>query len=495
MQSIPIIDVFAGPGGLNEGFNRAASASHRFKTALSIEMDPVACQTLRLRSVRRQLEGQPELAKYYDYVSGVITADEFRSYDVVLSAFKRADEEVLELELGPDSRLQSRAAIAAALGERASSDWVLIGGPPCQAYSVAGRSRRANDELFHEDKKHFLYREYLAILQDFAPAVFVMENVKGLLSSTHSDSSMFARIVDDLTNPKPGLTYQIQSLGGRQGAVPQPSDFVLRAEDYGVPQRRHRVILIGIRSDVLARGFDLPTLMHGERVSVGEAILDLPALRSRLSPTSKDSQSEWGEVRARAATRAKVKIASDAELSLGSRFINGGTRPSKVGEYAEWVAAPALKGVLQHEARAHMAADLERYFHISESARKYGVSPKLRDLPADLLPLHKNAASDRHPFEDRFRVQIEAQPSTTIVSHISKDGHYYIHPDPSQMRSLTVREAARLQSFPDDYFFEGSRTQQYHQVGNAVPPLLAWKIGNSVAAAFDGLMKSTSPVM
>lgn len=483
MRRIPVVDVFAGPGGLNEGFSRVAGDGVAFETALSIEMDPVACRTLRLRSVVRQLRGTPQIDLYYDYVAGRISTDEFRADPSVAKAFERADQEVLELELGPETRSQSNAAIASALGENLEKDWILIGGPPCQAYSLAGRSRRANDESFHEDKKHFLYREYLAILQEFRPSVFVMENVKGLLSSTHSDSSMFARIIADLKNPKPGLTYEIRSLAVDKDDIITPSDFVLKAEEFGIPQKRHRVILVGIRSDTVDRGFRVSAISRSSTVTVEDAIFDLPRLRSGITPKPIDTQLLWNDIRNRAAQRNGFAPSPPPE-TRGAAFSEFQSRWDTKNEYTEWVGAPKLSGVLQHEARSHMQADLERYFHIAASAARTGVSPKLSELPTDLLPKHRNATSASRPFEDRFRVQVASAPSTTVVSHISKDGHYYIHPDPNQMRSLTVREAARLQTFPDDYFFEGNRTQQYHQVGNAVPPLLAWKIGNSISAGF-----------
>ena len=132
-----------------------------------------------------------------------------------------------------------------------------------------------------------------------------------------------------------------------------------------------------------------------------------------------------------------------------------------------------------------MARDLDRYLFCAAFAQVHGMPAKIKDFPAYLLPKHKNVANSKDlkdvEFSDRFRVQMYDRPSTTVTSHISKDGHYFIHPDFKQCRSLTVREAARLQTFPDDYFFEGNRTAQYQQVGNAVPPLLANQIAKVVA--------------
>jgi len=160
-------------------------------------------------------------------------------------------------------------------------------------------------------------------------------------------------------------------------------------------------------------------------------------------------------------------------IATGKPFFLGNYRPRKL---IGWLWDDALNGVIQHEARAHMPSDLIRYFFAACAAQKTGVSPKLRDFPLTLLPNHRNARAiaggagsvekrRRMDFNDRFRVQIKGHPSTTVTSHISKDGHYYIHYDYKQCRSLTVREAARLQTFPDSYYFEGNRTQQYHQVG------------------------------
>jgi len=151
--------------------------------------------------------------------------------------------------------------------------------------------------------------------------------------------------------------------------------------------------------------------------------------------------------------------------------------------YNDWYHDHRLGGILNHETRSHISADLHRYHYIASYAKKKSTSPKLEHLPKRLLPKHKNvkkAIGSKSLFNDRFRVQLKNNPATTITSHISKDGHYFIHYDPKQCRSLTVREAARLQTFPDNYKFEGTRTSQYHQVGNACPPLLAKQIADVI---------------
>ena len=151
---------------------------------------------------------------------------------------------------------------------------------------------------------------------------------------------------------------------------------------------------------------------------------------------------------------------------------------------SDWLLDQSLTGAFNHSTRGHIAEDLHRYLFCACYAEQHHKSPSLKDFPAQLLPKHANVhkALTGSLFADRFRVQLAGAPSTTITSHISKDGHYYIHPDPTQCRSLTVREAARLQTFPDNYYFCGNRTQQYHQVGNAVPVLLAKKIATLISS-------------
>ena len=140
-----------------------------------------------------------------------------------------------------------------------------------------------------------------------------------------------------------------------------------------------------------------------------------------------------------------------------------------------------------------MASDLARYLFAATFAHSQGYSPRLDVFPPKLLPDHLNvqfwSEAEAIPFKDRFRVQCRNEPSTTVVAHIAKDGHYYIHYDPSQCRSLTVREAARLQTFPDNYVFAGNRTEQYTQVGNAVPPLLAHKLAKIVRSLLNEMSR------
>ncbi|WP_080409875.1 DNA cytosine methyltransferase [Burkholderia ubonensis] len=498
-MSIPVVDLFAGPGGLGEGFSavRDADGNRAFDIKVSIEKDAVAHQTLTLRALFRALADDHVPEAYYDYMRGDIDREAFVKDRVVARALESAKREAYCLELGATPEDEVDELIRTAIDGH--DDWVLIGGPPCQAYSLAGRSRRRNvDPEFEKDPKHFLYREYLRIIRDFKPAVFVMENVKGMLTSTNNGQRIFERIYDDLSEPTDGINYDIRSfVTESRPAGLAPEEYIIRAEEFGVPQMRHRVILLGIRSD---RAGQLHSLLdrRSDRVSVRDILAGLPKLRSKLSKEL-DSSEAW--IRALKAAKSALKgwksedrssiedLMADAVnqaqhlTSIGGRFIPRNVRELRGlnNDLASWIHDGRIGGICQHESRGHMSSDLHRYLFASCYAKKYQYSPKLSMFPSGLLPNHRNVNGENVPFDDRFRVQISGAPSTTIVSHISKDGHYYIHHDPSQCRSLTVREAARLQTFPDNYFFEGTRTQQYHQVGNAVPPFLAKQLGESVA--------------
>jgi DNA (cytosine-5)-methyltransferase 1 len=330
-----------------------------------------------------------------------------------------------------------------------------------------------------------------------------MENVKGLLSATYESRPTLERILNDLSDPLRAVgkrtrttrseRYAMFPLAG--GTSNTTSRFVVRSEKYGIPQQRHRIIIVGIREDIVnGRGL---SLVPAAEVPLLAALGDLPIIRSGLSDVP-DSDTAWISAltafkRAKwydkirhddSATASRIATAIDrlrsGRYGRGSKFIASLKQPRWK---TEWLYDPKLKGYCHHESRTHMESDLARYLFSSSFAEAHGLSPKLKDFPRRLLPKHKNArrAIDETLFSDRFRVQLRDYPATTITSHISKDGHYYIHYDPSQCRSLTVREAARLQTFPDNYFFCGPRTAQYHQVGNAVPPLLALQIAELVS--------------
>lgn len=504
-SEIPVIDLFAGSGGLCEGFSSIIDEAgfQRFTVKVSIEKDPIAHRTLMLRALFRKFPKGKAPTSYYDYVRGALTREAFLTHPEIKDAAEVAAKEARCAELGVTPHDTIDAWIKEALGE--STNWVLIGGPPCQAYSLAGRSRlRGKDpEAFESDKRHFLYTEYLRIIQEFEPSVFVMENVKGMLNSKHGGSSIFKRILADLSAPKSNLSYQIRSLvvGGNELG---PNDYVIEADDYGIPQSRHRVILFGIRSDVAEATPELDANPHSfllkkvlPKVNVNTALSGLPPLRSRVSKEP-DSHHAWVDIMKKAPlslkswhvplrSKIEAQMASSVKkaeflVSAGARFIPmtvtlGAEMPE---ELRSWYLDSRLKGVLQHETRSHMRSDLHRYLFAACFAESEKYAPTLRNFPPKLLPAHMNIEGENIPFVDRFRVQTRDEPSSTVVAHIKKDGHYYIHPDPSQCRSLTVREAARLQTFPDNYFFEGNRTEQYGQIGNAVPPLLAHKIAKVI---------------
>jgi len=494
--SIPVIDLFAGPGGLGEGFSSLKKQGKNvFQLKLSVEKDPSAHQTLILRALFRTF-GNKVPNSYYDYITGRITKQEFHSDEIVASQFAKAANEARNVTLGVTPPKDIDQWIKT--GIKGQKKWVLIGGPPCQAYSLAGRSKMMNSDLkkYESDSRHLLYKEYLRIIKEHAPPVFIMENVKGILSSKLNGELIFKKIIKDLNSPKKGLEYEIRSLTLETPSEElEPKDFIIESELYGIPQARHRVILFGVRKD-LAKKKHRILRKEEEMVTVNDVLKSMPLIRSKLSK-EKDSLKEWYKTIRNTKSMLSgwnpehkktlitemdrnTKLALEI-MSAGSVFHKGKPRALRNSQLNDWLIDPKLSGVIQHEARSHMRSDIQRYFLLSNYAKVLERSPKIRELPPELLPDHRNASSVNAPFQDRFRVQLGDQPSTTIVSHISKDGHYYIHPDPSQARSLTVREAARLQTFPDNYYFEGNKTSQYGQVGNAVPPLLANQIAKIIA--------------
>ena len=504
--SIPIVDLFAGPGGLSEGFASCVTSTNTsaFDVRLSIEMDPNAHTTLELRSFFRQFSRGSAPEAYYERLRGEITTDElFADYR---RQADNARQEAWLAELGKVPTEELHGRIRQAVG--GSQQWVLCGGPPCQAYSVVGRSRRGG--IADDDKRVYLYREYLRILAEHEPSVFIMENVKGLLSSNVAGSGIFEQILADLHSPGASVRhnrstakYRVLSLvvAPRRfdaSGNPQfdPQEFVIRSEQYGVPQTRHRVILLGVREDLW--DVEIPLLTPAPRqIPVSQVLQLLPKLRSGLS-RSTDGPEEWRATIQEVIDSGLLKTLPNGHYQEIRRAVTEGLeavrnyRADRGGEFVAcqarvgfrptWFLDSRIGGVVNHASRPHMASDLHRYLFATAYAKVRGRSPELRDFPVALLPQHRNVteAGKECYFDDRFRVQLADRPATTITCHIAKDGHYYIHYDPAQCRTLTVREAARVQTFPDNYLFCGTRTAQYRQVGNAVPPLLARQIGQVV---------------
>lgn len=517
---IPIIDLFAGPGGLGEGFSRYPMGEKRkmFKIALSIEKDPYAHRTLILRAFYRQFPEGEAPEDYYRYLRGEIDREQlFANHPSQADA---AQHEAQCRTLGEDPEITQLIGKAI----QGHDKWLLIGGPPCQAYSLVGRSRmlglvqgenesnkafasrkRALQEDFETDHRHTLYREYLKIIAEHKPAVFVMENVKGILSAKHGGELIFPRILNDLRSPRQALemrggstlSYRIMSLVKKVDGLLDDdldtADYLIRSENYGIPQCRHRIILVGIRGDISAE--DMPILRPLPVKTIESVIGDLPTLTSGLSKGGNSSayealqeiiQQKWWSSFRRDPSFTEVASRMESELlKIRKNKARGGRYLSVSRVITDlWYADRKLQGVCNHETRCHIKQDLWRYFFCGcHAAINNNITPSLKDFPKALLPSHRNVAEaiSGQKFGDRFRVQTKGRPATTITSHISKDGHYFIHHDPKQCRSLTVREAARIQTFPDNYFFEGPRTQQYHQVGNAVPPYLASQIACCIA--------------
>ena len=510
---IGVIDIFAGPGGLGEGFSgfeaHAGSGHHPFELAASAEMEVSAHATLRLRAFYRLLlrqEGEAP-SQYWEFLKATPRmkpwgAAEFFSQGPWRALWAEAEAEALNLTLGSDPAANQPLYDRIDAVRARYDEMILIGGPPCQAYSLVGRARQSKVVEFSRkgDPRHFLYKQYLTILADYKPAIFIMENVKGILSSKVGSQEMFKSIQRDLANPSEALGMP----GGKAGAssryvllpihvapgiertpdlvVDNPAAFLLRSEHHGLPQARHRVIIMGVREDCMS-----------PLVARLAALSGLPGLRSGLS-RRRDDVDEWFEAMER--QRKKVigvvrKRFPEVARALED-MIPGLDLPRESNKYAPSGMSQLgakLRGsnpgiVFNHETRGHMESDLGRYMFCSAFAQEYKRSPMSSDFPKALAPDHENWESG--DFADRFRVQRRGVPSSTITSHLSKDGHAFIHWDPAQCRCLTVREAARLQTFPDDYYFVGSPTHQRVQVGNAVPPALSAQIAKVVYGVLEG---------
>ncbi len=408
------LDLFAGAGGLSEGFIQAG-----FSPLAHVEMDEAACFTLKTRLAYHWLKNKGLLNIYADYLDNKISRDELYSQipQSVLSS-------VICSEISQDTVANIFVRIDLLLDNKKLD--LIVGGPPCQAYSIAGRSRDKNG--MRGDKRNYLYEYYVEFLKKYQPKYFVFENVMGLLSAKDADGNYYLEAMKDAFI-EAGYSVNLQ---------------VLSANEFGVPQRRKRVILVG-NSDGNDNFFPYPDKWNPE-ITVGDIFSDLPILNAG-DGSSNNQKLE--------------SINNNYLIKSGIRSENG--------------------SVTLHVARPHNSRDLEIYRIAVDKWDKEQTRIRYDDLPSH-LKTHKNQTS----FTDRFKVVAGNLPTShTVVAHIAKDGHYYIHPDINQNRSLTPREAARLQTFPDDYYFEGkkdksSRTAAFKQIGNAVPVLLARKIAEKL---------------
>ena len=406
------LDLFAGAGGLSEGFIRAG-----YEPIAHVEMDAAACYTLRTRTAYHWLKKGNNLAPY--------------TKDFYALVPKEILDSVLNYEISEESLPAIFKDIDSLLGGEKLD--LIVGGPPCQAYSIAGRSR--SECKMVGDKRNYLYRLYAEFLKKYQPKYFVFENVLGLLSARDEDGSLH---FDNM-----------RALFKKCGYA---TDFrILNASDYGVLQNRKRIILIGFHGEKADFYPQIPVIKDAHKV--GELFCDLPFIKA-------------GE-----GVITPVKTTHYTGKYLFSARIK------------EYDGEP----VTFHQARPNTAQDLEIYRIVVDTWNKSKTRVSYTDLP-ERLRTHNNTKS----FLDRFKVVAGNLPyAQTVVAHISRDGHYFIHPDIKQNRSITPREAARIQTFPDNYFFESvtgrpSRTLAYKQIGNAVPVCLSYHIAHALLARFTG---------
>ena len=404
MKKYNFIDLFAGAGGLSEGFIRAG-----FNPIAHVEMNPDACNTLKTRTAFHYLKEKGRVNEYNEYLKGEITRDELWS-----KIPQHLISSVINKEISPETLPQIFNIIDQELQEKDVD--IVIGGPPCQAYSVAGRARKNMDD----DPRNHLYKHYVEFLKRYKPKMFVFENVPGILSASNG------KYLEKIFSAVKEQGYELEKN-------------VLNAKDFNVLQDRKRVIIIGWRKDLKLQypKFDSKEVQYEV---LKHLFSDLPKLKS--------GQGEWN------ATKYIKKTNSYLE-STGIR--NG------------------IDFTTQHIARYNNENDLEIYRIAVEKWINENKRLNYSELPERLIR-HNNTKT----FTNRFQVVNHKGVSHTVVAHICADGHYYIHPDIEQNRSITVREAARIQSFPDDYFFESSRTAAFKQIGNAVPVLMAEGIAKKI---------------
>lgn len=417
--SYNFIDLFAGAGGLSEGFLQAG-----FKPVAHVEMNEFAAKTLETRSAYYYLKGTDNLDLYKKYVSGKISRDNFMK-QIPASITKTIINETMSDETLPvifktiDGIMKIRGI---------TKIDVIVGGPPCQAYSLVGRAQSSHMEVpMAEDPRNYLYKLYARFLKRYQPRMFVFENVTGIESANG------------------GATWKnIQKYLKRVGYEIECRE--QNAHTFGVLQNRRRMIIVGW---LKKSGLKYPDFLE---IKTDAIVNDLFADLPKLHPGESSDR------------YAKTKATS--------YVMESGIRTKD-------------DVLTHHNCRPNIDRDIKIYRRAVELWNDGHKRLNYNDLP-DELKTHKN----RHSFTDRFKV-VEGDESCchTILAHLSKDGHYFIHPDIEQNRSITVREAARIQSFPDSYFFEGPRTSQFVQIGNAVPPMMA----KGIAMEYNAITHHNDP--
>jgi DNA (cytosine-5)-methyltransferase 1 len=411
-RKLNYIDLFAGAGGLSEGFIKAG-----YHPIAHVEMDEAACYTLKTRAAYHYLKSEKKFDIYKKYLKNEISREEL--YKKIPSGILSS---IINLPIGGENNPKIHREIEKHLSNNDVD--LIIGGPPCQAYSLVGRARRQDG--MKGDPRNYLYVQYAKYLEKYQPKMFVFENVLGLKSA---GSGIYLNNMEKLFDKK-GYNMKL---------------FTVEANNFGVLQNRKRVIILGWQKEINIDPPDLEAIRCNTKHTVSELLSDLPSIQA-------------GEGVDKFVSYSKPSIAY-----LNNAGIRNG-----------------IDILTQHIARPHTVQDKEIY-RIAVEQLHQGKRLNYTSLP-ERLRTHAN----QHSFFDRFKVvDGNAKYSQTVVAHIAKDGHYYIHPDIKQNRSITVREAARLQSFPDDFYFEGvkegkNRTASFKQIGNAVPPLMAEKIAEKI---------------
>lgn len=404
---VNMIDLFAGCGGLTEGFEQ--SGHYKMITGVEWDKAPVECLRHRMRSKWDM----------YDADDRILRFDMQRSEDLI-SGWK------------DDPDYGTSKGIQYYVDQSGGRVDLIIGGPPCQAYSIAGRVRDENG--MRDDYRNYLFESYLTIVNTYRPKAFIFENVPGLLSAKPGDGSFY--IVDRIRDEFLAAGYYL---------LDKLSDAIVDMTEYGIPQRRSRMIILGINRDyyseeqarILLRRFYFEELPKRKEPlqTVSDAIRDLPPLYPLPN----------GQV---------IK----KNRKVFSHTMNPDAR------------------ILNHEPRFASKRDINTFAILTEDIasgnNKYTSIDALKKLYTEITGKKSNV--------HKFYVLRWDEPSNLIPAHLYKDGLRHIHPDPAQARTITVREAARLQTFPDDFEFISNSNIDYKMIGNAVPPKFARKLGDAV---------------